>query len=78
MGAWLTASARRQTVLGLENNTSFIRATSSGVLRAAATPLSRGRTTQVWEATVYNEYKQVVAVGRVRFLCFERPSASDD
>jgi uncharacterized protein (TIGR00369 family) len=78
LGASLVADARDQSVLGLENATSFIRATRSGVLRATATPITRGRKTQVWEATVRDADRQIVAVGRVRFLCIEAESESGD
>ena len=57
---------RHQRVVGLENNTSFIRAVRSGKLHAKATPVTRGRTTQVWEAWIKNEQEQLVAQGRVR------------
>jgi uncharacterized protein (TIGR00369 family) len=60
-----------QGVVGLENNTSFIRAVRSGRLRATATPLTRGRRTQVWEARVEDEEGHTVAIGRVRLLCLE-------
>jgi uncharacterized protein (TIGR00369 family) len=62
-------------VVGLENSTSFIRAVSSGRLHAAAKPLTRGRTSQVWEAAIYDEEERLVAQGRVRLLCFseDRP-----
>jgi 1,4-dihydroxy-2-naphthoyl-CoA hydrolase len=76
MGAWLVASARGQTVVGLENTTSFIKATSSGLLRASAVPVTRGRRTQVWEAAIRNTEGQIVAVGRVRFLCLEPAGGS--
>jgi 1,4-dihydroxy-2-naphthoyl-CoA hydrolase len=71
LGASLVAHARRQTVVGLENSTSFLKATRSGALRATAVPLTRGRTTQVWQTTVVGGDGQIVAVGRVRFLCAE-------
>jgi 1,4-dihydroxy-2-naphthoyl-CoA hydrolase len=74
MGAWLVANARGQSVVGVDNATSFIKATSSGVLRATAAPLSKGRRSQLWEATVRDGVGNVVAVGRVRFICF---AASD-
>jgi uncharacterized protein (TIGR00369 family) len=75
MGAWLVANARGQSVVGLENTTSFIKATRSGVLRATATPISRGRKTQLWEATV-RAGEQIAAIGRVRFLCLDAPRES--
>src|SRR2546429_1854262 len=50
IGAALFAMPRGQHVVGLENNTSFIRAVRAGVkLRAAATPITRGQRTQVCE-----------------------------
>jgi uncharacterized protein (TIGR00369 family) len=69
MGAWLVAQARGQSVMGVDNATSFIKATHSGVLRATAVPLARGRRSQLWEARVSDGHGNVVAVGRVRFLC---------
>ena len=70
MGAYLFARERGQHVVGLENNTSFIRAVRTGArLHAVATPITRGRQTQVWQARVLDEEDRVVATGRVRLLC---------
>ncbi|HSR24744.1 MAG TPA: PaaI family thioesterase, partial [Candidatus Eisenbacteria bacterium] len=71
----LVAMPRGQRVVGLENSTSFIRAVRSGRLHASARPLTRGRTSQVWEASIYDEREQLVAHGRVRLLCLgdDRP-----
>ncbi len=69
IGAALVAHPRGQRVVGLENNTSFIRAVRSGVLHAVARPVTRGRTTQVWEAHVRDADDRLVAQGRVRLLC---------
>ena len=70
MGAYLFARERGQHVVGLENNTSFIRAVRAGSkLRAVATPITRGRQTQVWQAQVLDEQDRLVATGRVRLLC---------
>jgi len=72
MGAYLFARERGQHVVGLENNTSFIRAVRAGArLRAVATPITRGRQTQVWQAQVIDESDRIVATGRVRLLCIE-------
>jgi 1,4-dihydroxy-2-naphthoyl-CoA hydrolase len=71
VGAGLAAAERGQTggVVGLENHTSFIRAVREGTkLRARATPVTRGRTTQVWHAEVRDEGGQLVASGSVRLL----------
>jgi uncharacterized protein (TIGR00369 family) len=71
IGAALVAHPRGQRVVGLENNTSFIRAVSAGKLHANARPVTRGRTTQVWEAWIRDEQQQLVAQGRVRLLCID-------
>ena len=71
LGAALVALPRGQRVVGLENNTSFIRAVRSGKLHGKATPVTRGRTTQVWEAWIWDEQEQLVAEGRVRLLCID-------
>ncbi len=69
IGAAIVAMPRGQRVVGLENSTSFVRAVRSGKLRASARPVTRGRTTQVWEAWIRDEKEQLVAQGRVRLLC---------
>ena len=70
MGAFLVARERGQHVVGLENSTSFVRAVRAGAkLHAVATPVTRGRQTQVWSAQVLDEQDRVVATGRVRLLC---------
>jgi uncharacterized protein (TIGR00369 family) len=71
IGAALVALPRGQRVVGLENNTSFIRAVSSGRLHAKAWPVTRGRTSQVWEASIFDADEKLVATGRVRLLCLE-------
>jgi uncharacterized protein (TIGR00369 family) len=71
MGAALHALPRGQSVVGLENHTSFVRAVRSGRIRVVATPITRGRRSQVWEATARDEAGRVVATGRVRLLCLD-------
>jgi 1,4-dihydroxy-2-naphthoyl-CoA hydrolase len=71
IGAAIHARSRGQAVVGLENHTSFLRAVREGLLRATARPLTRGRTTQVWEGTVTDTSGRTVATGRVRLLCLE-------
>lgn len=75
IGAAIVAMPRGQRVVGLENNTSFIRAVRSGKLRAVARPVTRGRSSQVWEAWIRDDKDQLVAQGRVRLLCVEQDRA---
>jgi len=71
LGAALDAMAHGKTVVGLENTTSFVHAAREGTLRATATPITRGRRTQVWETTIRDAAGKVVATGRVRLLVLE-------
>jgi len=73
-GAAFDAMARGQSVVGVENHTSFIRAARVGRVRVTATPLTRGRRTQVWEATARDEAGRIIATGRVRLLCLDAGS----
>lgn len=70
-GAAVAAFARGQTVVGLENSTSFVHAARGGTLKVTATPVTRGRRTQVWQGTVTDSDGRVLATGRVRLLCLE-------
>lgn len=71
IGAGLNAMVRGQTVVGVENHTSFIRAVREGRIRVTATPLTRGRRSQLWEATARNEQGEIVSSGRVRLFCLD-------
>jgi 1,4-dihydroxy-2-naphthoyl-CoA hydrolase len=71
VGAALHAAQNGSAVVGLENHTSFLHACRSGRLRVEATPLSRGRRSQVWEGTVLDDNGRRVATGRVRLICLD-------
>lgn len=70
-GAAIVAMKNGQSVVGLENSTSFLRAAREGTLRVTAVPVVRGRRSQVWEATVRDEWGRPLATGRVRLMCLE-------
>lgn len=74
IGAGLHAMAAGRSVVGVENHTSFIHAVRSGRVTVTATPITRGRRTQVWEATSRDDQGRIVSSGRVRLLCLERGS----
>ena len=71
IGAALVAQPRGQRVVGLENSTTFIRAVRSGKLHGVARPVTRGRSSQVWEAWIRDDDSRLVAQGRVRLLCVD-------
>jgi uncharacterized protein (TIGR00369 family) len=75
IGAALVAQPRGQRVVGLENSTTFIRAVRAGKLHGVACPVTRGRSSQVWEVWIRDDNRQLVAQGRVRLLCVDENKA---
>ncbi|MGK2867479.1 MAG: PaaI family thioesterase [Mycobacterium sp.] len=54
------------TVVGVNNNTDFLRAITSGTVTAVSTPIHRGRRQQLWLITITDENDRTVARGQVR------------
>ena len=54
------------TVVGVNNNTDFLRAIRSGTVTAVSTPIHRGRRQQLWLITITDEDDRTVARGQVR------------
>lgn len=67
VGAALNLALHDRHTVGLDNNTSFLKAVRTGTLRGTARPLARGRRTQVWEVSITCA-DELVATGRVRLL----------
>lgn len=63
--AWLSENGGGN-VVGVNNNTDFLRAISSGTVYAASTPIHRGRRQQLWLTTITDADDRVVARGQVR------------
>jgi len=61
--AWL---GERGRVVGVANQTDFLRAVSEGHLTATATPIHRGRSQQLWQVGITDEADRLVARGQVR------------
>jgi 1,4-dihydroxy-2-naphthoyl-CoA hydrolase len=62
---WLSANGGG-TVVGVNNNTDFLRAISSGTVTAESTPIHRGRRQQLWLITITDDNDRLVARGQVR------------
>ena len=75
VAAAIWARRHNQTVVGIENHTSFLNAVREGKLTVTARPLMRGRRTQVWQATVTDAAGRIAAEGRVRLLSLEAGAA---
>ncbi|MGP4054693.1 PaaI family thioesterase [Mycobacterium sp. 4D054] len=54
------------TVVGVNNNTDFLRAIGTGTVTATSTPIHRGRRQQLWLITITDDTERVVARGQVR------------
>lgn len=54
------------TVVGVNNNTDFLRAIRAGTVTATSTPIHRGRRQQLWLITITDETDRMVARGQVR------------
>jgi uncharacterized protein (TIGR00369 family) len=72
---WLGAEGR---AVGLSNDTAVRRAVRAGELRIEATPLERGRDTQLWQAAVTDEQGRLVAHGRVLLMNLRKGPKKDE
>lgn len=71
VGAAVNVMPEGRHTVGLENSTTFLRATREGTLTARGTPLTRGRRSHVWEVEITDDAGRLVAKGRVRMLVLE-------
>jgi 1,4-dihydroxy-2-naphthoyl-CoA hydrolase len=56
----------RGDVVGVSNQTDFLRAVRDGALAATATPIHRGRLQQLWQVEIRDDDDRLVARGQVR------------
>ena len=59
------------TIVGVNNNTDFLRAIKSGTVYGRAEPVHRGRRQQLWLVTITDDNERVVARGQVRLQNLE-------
>lgn len=71
IGATLNIDLSSQQAVGLEINANYIRAEQHGTVTATATPLHRGRSTQVWQIEIRNEADKLVCVSRCTLAIVE-------
>ena len=75
LGAALWMGSRGQ-VVGVSNQTNFLRAVREGELTATAVPVDRGQYQQLWDVEVTDDRGRPVAVGHVRLQNIERDPAA--
>ncbi len=61
----------KQRAVGLEINANHLRAKRDGTLEAVATPLHKGRTTQLWQIEIRDEEGKLVCVSRCTLAIIE-------
>ncbi len=71
---WLAANGGGN-VVGVNNNTDFLRAISTGMVYGIAEPVHRGRLQQLWQVVVIDDRDRVVARGQVRLQNLEATSS---
>ena len=60
-----------RNVVGVNNNTDFLRSVRSGTVYGTAEPIHRGRRQQLWLVTITDDDNRVVARGQVRLQNLE-------
>jgi 1,4-dihydroxy-2-naphthoyl-CoA hydrolase len=58
-------------VVGVNNNTDFLRSISSGTVYGRTEPIHRGRRQQLWLVTITDSADRVIARGQVRLQNLE-------
>lgn len=62
----------RYSCVGVEINTSHIKAVKEGRVIATARPLHIGKSTQVWEILINNEAGELISASRLRMAILEK------
>ena len=70
---WLAANGGG-SVVGVNNNTDFLRAINSGTVYGTATPVHRGRRQQLWLVAIVDSDDRLIARGQVRLQNLEAQS----
>ena len=71
VGASVSVDLEKQRAVGLEINANHLRAKRDGTLEAVATPLHKGRTTQLWQVEIRDEEDKLVCVSRCTLAIIE-------
>ncbi|GAA5527837.1 hotdog fold thioesterase [Herpetosiphon gulosus] len=64
VAGWANVMHNNQLVVGVEINANHLRSVRNGVVTGVATPLHRGRRTQVWEVRISDEQDRLICVSR--------------
>ena len=64
IGAFLSVADQGMVAVGLEINANHLRGVRDGIVTTTATPIHKGRTTQVWSIEIKNEEGKMVCISR--------------
>ncbi|GAA1508494.1 uncharacterized protein (TIGR00369 family) [Agromyces terreus] len=73
-GASFTVDPERFYCVGMEINANHVRPAASGWVHGEARPITRGRTTQVWDIRITDDAGKLVCVSRCTMAVLARPS----
>ncbi|GAC1394738.1 MAG: hotdog fold thioesterase [Ktedonobacteraceae bacterium] len=73
LGSVLNIDADKQMAFGLEINANHLRPKREGELTGVAVPITRGRTTHVWDIRITDEQDKLVCISRCTVAIVDRP-----
>ncbi|MFC9561310.1 hotdog fold thioesterase [Agromyces sp. NPDC056965] len=73
-GSTLTVDPAKFYCVGMEINANHVRPVAEGWVYGEASPLTRGRTTQVWEIKITDAAGKLVCVSRCTMAVLAKPS----
>ncbi len=77
IGAVLNADLTKVTPVGIEINANHVRAASKGLITITATPISPGKTVQVWLIEITNDKGKLVCTSRCSILLKRGPAVME-
>jgi len=72
MATYVAVADEGKIAMGMSNHTTFLRPITEGYVHAECVPLSRGRTTWVWDVRVTDDQDRLCAVVRMTIAVRER------
>jgi len=73
LGSVLNIDADKQMAFGLEINANHLRPKRDGMLTGVAVPITRGRTTHVWDIKITDENDKLICISRCTVAIVDRP-----
>jgi len=73
-GASFTVDPDANYCVGMEINANHLRPVADGWVTGEARPVSRGRTTQVWDIRITDEQGKLVCISRCTMAVLPKPS----